>query len=100
LERPNAPWRSSPLPARVLEADDDATEFIRKIAYAIREKEGRPDGKELDLWLHAEAVVRGAPAHDGIADLFGAGRGRPKREPFPLAPYFNDILESYERKVQ
>jgi len=23
-----------------------------------------------------------------------------KGKPFPLAPYFNDILESYERKVQ
>ena len=23
-----------------------------------------------------------------------------KGKPFPIAPYFNDILESYERKVQ
>ena len=55
-------------------------EFVRKIAYAMWENEGRPDRKDLDHWFHAEAVVRGMPAHDGIADLFAAaaaGRRKP-----------------------
>lgn len=30
---------------------------IRERAYAIWEKEGRPDGKSLDHWLRAEAEV-------------------------------------------
>ncbi len=49
-------------------------ESIRKTAYAIWEKEGRPDCKDLDHWFRAEAMVRDTPAHDGIADLFAAAR--------------------------
>ena len=45
-------------------------QFIRKIAYEIWEEEGRPDGKDLDHWFRAEAVVRDTPAYDGICDLF------------------------------
>jgi hypothetical protein len=30
---------------------------IRERAYAIWEKEGRPDGKSLDHWLQAEAEI-------------------------------------------
>ena len=30
---------------------------IRERAYAIWEEEGRPDGKELDHWLRAEAEI-------------------------------------------
>ncbi len=30
---------------------------IRERAYAIWEKEGCPDGKSLDHWLHAEAEI-------------------------------------------
>ena len=51
-------------------------EFIRKIAYTTWEKEGRPEGKDLDHWFHAEAVVRGMPAYDGIADLFEEAEAR------------------------
>ncbi len=43
-----------------------------RIAYAIWEKEGHPDRKDLDHWFRAEAVLRGMPAYDGIADLFEA----------------------------
>ena len=38
--------------------------------HGIWEKEGRPDRKDLDHWFRAEAVIRGMPAYDGIADLF------------------------------
>jgi Protein of unknown function (DUF2934) len=51
-------------------------QFIRKIAYEIWEKEGRPDQKNLDHWFRAEAVVSDMPAYDGIADLFEAGAAR------------------------
>jgi hypothetical protein len=30
---------------------------IRERAYAIWEQEGRPDGKDLDHWLRAEAEI-------------------------------------------
>jgi hypothetical protein len=30
---------------------------IRERAYAIWEEEGRPDGKDLDHWLRAEAEI-------------------------------------------
>jgi DUF2934 family protein len=57
-------------------------QFIRKIAYEIWEKEGRPDGKDLDHWFRAEAVVRDTPAYDGIADLFeDAAARREGRKP-------------------
>src|SRR5215470_3629001 len=36
-------------------------DFIRKIAYAIWEKEGRPDGKDLDHWFRATAIFRSTP---------------------------------------
>jgi Protein of unknown function (DUF2934) len=51
-------------------------QFIRKIAYQIWEKEGRPDGKDLDHWYRAEAALRGMPAYDGIADLYEAASAR------------------------
>jgi hypothetical protein len=44
----------------------DAEVHIRTRAYAIWEAEGRPDGRDLDHWLKAEAETRpsarGAPA--------------------------------------
>lgn len=51
-------------------------EFIRKLAYEIWEKEGRPDGKDLDHWLQASAVVRDMPTYDGIADMFEEAEAR------------------------
>jgi Protein of unknown function (DUF2934) len=59
-------------------------ELTREIAYAIWEREGRPDGKDHDHWFRAEVVVRDIPPYQSIADLFEAGRSRdsPKREPF------------------
>jgi hypothetical protein len=50
--------------------------FIRKLAYAMWEREGRPDRKDLDHWFRAEALIRDMPAHDGIADLFDAAVAR------------------------
>ena len=32
---------------------------VRERAYAIWEQEGRPDGKDLDHWLRAEAEILG-----------------------------------------
>jgi Protein of unknown function (DUF2934) len=49
-------------------------EFVRQIAYAMWEREGRPDRKDPDHWFRAEAVVRDTPAHDGIAYMFAAAR--------------------------
>jgi hypothetical protein len=49
-------------------------QFVRKIAYAIWENEGRPDGEDLDHWFRAEAVVRDTPTYDGVADLIEAPR--------------------------
>jgi hypothetical protein len=51
-------------------------DFIRKIAYAIWEKEGRPDGKDLDHWFRATAIFRSTPPYSSVADLFEAGRER------------------------
>ena len=50
-------------------------DFIRKIAYAIWEKEGRPDGKDLDHWFRAAAIFR-TPPYSSVADLLEAGRER------------------------
>ena len=49
-------------------------EFVRQIAYAMWEREGRPDRKDLVHWFRAEAVIRDTPAHDGIADMFAAAQ--------------------------
>jgi hypothetical protein len=53
-------------------------EFIRKIAYTIWERDGRPEGKDLDHWFRAEAVVRcSLRGHGGIEDMFEADRAMP-----------------------
>jgi hypothetical protein len=36
---------------------DDKEQAIRERAYAIRDEEGRPDDKDLDHWLRAEAEI-------------------------------------------
>jgi Protein of unknown function (DUF2934) len=36
---------------------DDKEQALRERAYAIWEREGRPDGKDLDHWLRAEAEL-------------------------------------------
>jgi hypothetical protein len=56
-------------------------DFIRKIAYAIWEKEGRPDGKDLDHWFRAAAIFRSTPPYSSVADLFEAGRERRSASP-------------------
>src|SRR5208282_2126692 len=63
-------------------------EFIRKIAYTIWERDGRPDGKDLDHWFRAEAVVRRSlRGHGGIADMFEADRAMPAL-PSPMCEVF------------
>ena len=53
-------------------------EFIRNIAYTIWERDGRPDGKDLDHWFRAEPVIRcSLRGHGGIADMLEADRPMP-----------------------
>jgi Protein of unknown function (DUF2934) len=42
---------------------------IRERAYAIWEQEGRPDGKDLDHWLRAEAEIIAATAQQASPSL-------------------------------
>ena len=39
------------------EGESTGEQAIRERAYAIWEQEGRPDGKDLDHWLRAEAEI-------------------------------------------
>jgi hypothetical protein len=50
------PYTSSP-------TDEPTSEEIAAAAHAIWEQEGRPDGRELEHWLKAEAVMRAARTH-------------------------------------
>ena len=61
-------------------------EFIRQIANAMWEREGRPDHKDLDHWFRAEAVVRDTPAQDGIADMFAAAQKNRKDRAARIRP--------------
>jgi hypothetical protein len=36
---------------------DDKEQALRERAYAIWEREGRPDGKDMDHWLRAETEL-------------------------------------------
>jgi hypothetical protein len=55
---------------------------IREMAYVIWEREGRPQGRELDHWRQAEAEIA-APKSAGVADdgkIFGASPEEPAIE--------------------
>jgi DUF2934 family protein len=49
-------------------------ELALEIAYTLWERDGRPDGKDLDHWFRAEVMVRDIPPYQSIGDLFEAGR--------------------------
>jgi Protein of unknown function (DUF2934) len=60
--------------------DADLDERIRRRAYELWEREGRPEGRALDHWRRAEAEVAGDPPGAG-----GDHRGGRVREPSDLA---------------
>ena len=55
------------LPLTESEMQDDRAEAIRQRAYALWELEGRPDGKDLEHWLRAEAEISCQKYH-GVTD--------------------------------
>jgi len=62
-----APMNSDPLPPNN-DAEKRSTEptplEIARCAYAIWEKEGRPEGRQVEHWLEAEAQIRQSRLHD------------------------------------
>jgi len=65
-------------------------EEIRLMAYQIWEDEGRPEGRDLDHWLRAEAIWQGRQRQELLADPFAPlarpakvrkRSGRPKARP-------------------
>ncbi|MBI5162450.1 MAG: DUF2934 domain-containing protein [Magnetospirillum sp.] len=61
--------------------DSDQDEKIREIAYRLWEEAGRPAGRDLDIWLEAEAAA-GKPA----AKAKPATAKAPAKAPTPAAP--------------
>jgi hypothetical protein len=53
---------------------------IRKRAYAILEQEGRPDGKDREHWLRAEAEIA-AEERDALKKLRSRRRGLSDQAP-------------------
>ena len=49
------------------ESDENLKLRIRARAYAIWEREGRPEGRDLDHWLQAKSEM--APSHDPLAEV-------------------------------
>ena len=52
---------------------------IAKRAYSIWELEGRPSGRDLDLWLRAEAEVQAEAAKPAPEPTIEAERAKTKR---------------------
>ena len=48
---------------------DEREQAIRERAYAIWEQEGRPDGKDLEHWLRAEAEFTSATEQQASPSL-------------------------------
>jgi hypothetical protein len=57
------------------QADTDATDEIARVAYAIWEEEGRPDGRDHEHWMKARRRLAEGRAHD--AHPAGARAGDP-----------------------
>ena len=49
------------------EMQGDREERIRRRAYALWEQQGRPDGKDVEHWLRAEAEISGG-SQAGVTD--------------------------------
>lgn len=49
-------------------AEADRLQRIREVAYDLWEKEGRPEGREHELWLRAEAMVDGGVESSDTVD--------------------------------
>ena len=69
---------------------DDMNTKIQERAYAIREREDRPEGKHLDHWFCAQAEIEAESATDGgqsasvqtvssAAESSSGGSGREKK---------------------
>jgi hypothetical protein len=57
----------------------ETQEEIRRIAYEIWEKEGRPEGRDVEHYLRAEAMWREAQAQQNPASPAGGPKRRPTR---------------------
>jgi hypothetical protein len=70
-----------------MNTDSPSTEQIARIAHAIWEEEGRPEGRDHEHWMRAKQLLEEGRAEAEYPQAAGAGD---EAEPRPVQPGFED----------
>ncbi|MBP7002700.1 DUF2934 domain-containing protein [Amaricoccus sp.] len=67
-------------------ADTSRTDEIARVAHAVRDAEGRPDGRDHDHWMRAKQIVEEGRG----GEYAGADEGDPSHAARAVQPGFED----------